>query len=326
MDALLRRNRAVPRPYRAPCSRSTSFFDLDDRTVGTHDLATTGTREAQKIAEEHTQCEEWPEPFAERAFSSPRRHIGAAQGLGSIAGVVRDTSGGVLPGVTVEAASPALIEKVRTAVTDSAGQYTIISLPLGTYSVTFTLPGFTTTRREGIEMLANFTASVNAEMRVGVLEETITRHRRSAGGRRAERDDHARGHAGSDPRGAERPHDVQPRRHVHGREHQRHGRRRGRPDRPQPGPAALRARRPSRRRTADARRHPGRAICRATPAGPGSRCPRCCGIRSTSCSRVRGATPPPSASRPTRSRSRAATRWRASSWSTAPFRRSRAAT
>jgi hypothetical protein len=101
-------------------------------------------------------------------------HASDAQGLGSIAGVVRDTSGGVLPGVTVEAASPALIEKVRTAVTDSAGQYTIVSLPLGTYSVTFTLPGFTTTRREGIELLANFTSSVNAEMRVGVLEETIT--------------------------------------------------------------------------------------------------------------------------------------------------------
>ena len=98
----------------------------------------------------------------------------SAQGLGSIAGVVRDTSGAVLPGVTVEAASPALIEKVRTAVTDSAGQYTIVNLPVGTYSVTFTLPGFTTTRREGIEMLANFTASVNAEMRVGVVEETIT--------------------------------------------------------------------------------------------------------------------------------------------------------
>jgi hypothetical protein len=101
-------------------------------------------------------------------------HISAAQGLGSIAGVVRDTSGAVLPGVTVEVASPALIEKVRTAVTDTAGQYTIVSLPVGTYSVTFALLGFTTTRREGIEMLANFTAPVNAELRVGALEETIT--------------------------------------------------------------------------------------------------------------------------------------------------------
>lgn len=97
----------------------------------------------------------------------------AAQGLGTIAGLVKDVSGAVLPGVSVEAASPALIEKVRTAVTNESGQYTIVSLPPGAYSVTFTLPGFSTTRREGVELLANFTAQVNAEMKVGGLTETI---------------------------------------------------------------------------------------------------------------------------------------------------------
>ena len=98
-----------------------------------------------------------------------------AQGQsGSIAGVVRDSSGAVLPGVTVEAASPALIEKVRTAVSDSQGQYKIIDLRPGTYSVTFTVPGFTTVRREGIELTTAFTATVNADMRVGALEETVT--------------------------------------------------------------------------------------------------------------------------------------------------------
>lgn len=98
----------------------------------------------------------------------------AAQGVGSIAGVVRDASGGVLPGVTVEAASPALIEKVRTVVTDGQGRYRIIDLRPGTYSVTFTLPGFATVRREGIELTASFTADVNAEMRIGAIEETVT--------------------------------------------------------------------------------------------------------------------------------------------------------
>src|SRR5919198_3113059 len=74
-----------------------------------------------------------------------------AQGLGTISGVVKDASGAVLPGVSVEVASPALIEKTRTAVSNESGQYTIVSLPPGTYSVTFTLPGFTTTKRDGIE-------------------------------------------------------------------------------------------------------------------------------------------------------------------------------
>ena len=99
-----------------------------------------------------------------------------AQGLGSgaIGGVVRDASGAVLPGVTVEASSPALIERVRTGVSDDQGVYKIVDLRPGGYVVTFTLPGFTTFRREGIELTTGFTATVNAEMKVGGLEETIT--------------------------------------------------------------------------------------------------------------------------------------------------------
>ena len=97
-----------------------------------------------------------------------------AQQLGTIAGAVRDTSGAVMPGVTVEVAGPALIEKVRSAVTDGSGQYAVINLPVGTYSVTFTLPGFNSVRREGIELPANFTATINSELTVGTLEETIT--------------------------------------------------------------------------------------------------------------------------------------------------------
>jgi hypothetical protein len=93
---------------------------------------------------------------------------------GSIAGVVRDTSGAVLPGVTVEAASSALIEKVRSVVTDNQGQYKIVELRPGTYVVTFTLVGFSTVRREGVELSTGFTAAVNADLRVGSLEETIT--------------------------------------------------------------------------------------------------------------------------------------------------------
>src|ERR1700720_667770 len=76
----------------------------------------------------------------------------AAYAQGSITGIVKDPSGGVLPGVTVEAASPALIEKVRTAVTDGTGQYRIVDLRAGTYTVTFTLTGFNTFKREGIEL------------------------------------------------------------------------------------------------------------------------------------------------------------------------------
>jgi hypothetical protein len=101
--------------------------------------------------------------------------LALAQGQsGSIAGMVKDSSGAVLPGVTVEVASPALIEKVRTAVTDGQGAYKIIDLGPGTYSVTFTLTGFSTVKREGIELTAAFTAPVNAEMKVGAVAETIT--------------------------------------------------------------------------------------------------------------------------------------------------------
>src|SRR5688572_16996580 len=91
-----------------------------------------------------------------------------------IAGAVKDTSGAVLPGVTVEAASPALIEKVRTAVSDGNGLYRIEDLRPGTYAVTFTLPGFASFKREGIVLTGSFTASIDAEMRVGGLEETVT--------------------------------------------------------------------------------------------------------------------------------------------------------
>jgi hypothetical protein len=93
---------------------------------------------------------------------------------GAIAGVVKDTTGAVLPGVTVEASSPALIEKLRTVVTDDQGQYKILDLRPGTYAVTFTLPGFSVVKREGIELSASFTATVNADLRVGALEETVT--------------------------------------------------------------------------------------------------------------------------------------------------------
>ena len=99
---------------------------------------------------------------------------GLAQNSTGIAGIVRDTSGSVVPGVTVEASSPALIEKVRTAVTDEQGQYKIVALLPGVYTVTFTLAGFSTFKRDGIELTADFTATVNAELRVGALEETIT--------------------------------------------------------------------------------------------------------------------------------------------------------
>ena len=98
--------------------------------------------------------------------------LAAAQA--SISGTVKDASGAVLPGVTVEAASPALIEKVRTVVTDGAGIYSIVDLRPGTYAVTFTLPGFSTVRREGIELSGAFNAEVNADLRVGALSETIT--------------------------------------------------------------------------------------------------------------------------------------------------------
>ncbi|MGE0393300.1 MAG: carboxypeptidase regulatory-like domain-containing protein [Vicinamibacterales bacterium] len=97
-----------------------------------------------------------------------------AQTTAGIAGTARDTTGAVLPGVTVEVASPALIEKVRTAVTDGQGRFNVTDLRPGVYSVTFTLVGFSTFKREGIEISAGFTGTANAEMKVGGLEETVT--------------------------------------------------------------------------------------------------------------------------------------------------------
>jgi hypothetical protein len=92
----------------------------------------------------------------------------------TIAGVVKDSSGAVLPGASVEAASPALIEKVRTAVTDGTGQYRVEDLRPGIYTVTFSLQGFNSVRREGVELTGSFTATINAELKVGSLAETIT--------------------------------------------------------------------------------------------------------------------------------------------------------
>ena len=86
---------------------------------------------------------------------------------GSIAGTARDATAAVLPGVVVEAASPALIEKVRTVITDERGEYKIIDLRPGIYTVTFTLIGFSTVKHEGIELTTGFTATVSADMRVG---------------------------------------------------------------------------------------------------------------------------------------------------------------
>jgi hypothetical protein len=92
----------------------------------------------------------------------------------SITGTVRDTSGAVLPGVTVEASSPALIEKVRSATTDGSGQYRIVDLRAGEYTVTFALQGFSTVKREGVTLEGSFTAAINIELRLGELTETIT--------------------------------------------------------------------------------------------------------------------------------------------------------
>jgi hypothetical protein len=104
----------------------------------------------------------------------PRLTAAQSATTGTIAGVARDTTGAVLPGVTVEAASPVLIEKVRSVVTDDQGAYKIVDLRPGVYAVTFTLQGFSTYRREGLELNTGVTANINAEMKVGALEETVT--------------------------------------------------------------------------------------------------------------------------------------------------------
>src|SRR5947209_14005989 len=96
----------------------------------------------------------------------------SAYAQASITGVVKDSSGAVLPGVTVEASSPALIEKTRSAVSDGSGQYRIVDLRAGTYAVTFTLTGFGAVRREGIELTGSFTATINADLKVGAVQES----------------------------------------------------------------------------------------------------------------------------------------------------------
>jgi hypothetical protein len=98
----------------------------------------------------------------------------AAHAQSAFAGIVRDATGAVLPGVTVESASPALIEQVRSASTDANGAYKIENLRPGVYVLTFSLPGFSTVKREGVELGSNFTATINAEMKVGAVEETVT--------------------------------------------------------------------------------------------------------------------------------------------------------
>ena len=97
-----------------------------------------------------------------------------AQERASIVGVVQDSSGAILPGVTVEASSPSLIEQTRSAVTDGAGRYAIIDLRPGTYAVTFSLSGFRTMRREGIVLEGAFAAQVNATLSVGTVADTVT--------------------------------------------------------------------------------------------------------------------------------------------------------
>jgi hypothetical protein len=97
-----------------------------------------------------------------------------ASAQSAIAGIVKDTSGAILPGVTVEVSSPSLIEKTRSGVTDGTGQFKIAGLRPGVYSATFTLAGFNTVRREGIELTSDFTASINVDLKVGSVAETIT--------------------------------------------------------------------------------------------------------------------------------------------------------
>ena len=99
---------------------------------------------------------------------------GSAYAQATLAGVVKDSSGAVLPGVTVEASSPVLIEKARTAISDGTGQYRIESLPPGTYTVSFTLSGFAVVKREAVDVSGSGITTINADMRVGTVSETVT--------------------------------------------------------------------------------------------------------------------------------------------------------
>ena len=92
----------------------------------------------------------------------------------AIIGSARDESGGALPGVTVDVTSPALIERQKTAVTGDDGRYQVVDLRPGEYNVTFTLPGFQTVREEGVALSASFTATVNAALPVGQVQEQVT--------------------------------------------------------------------------------------------------------------------------------------------------------
>jgi hypothetical protein len=98
----------------------------------------------------------------------------AAHAQSTLTGIVKDTSGAVLPGVTVEAASPVLIEKSRSVITDASGGYRIVDLRPGTYTLTFSLEGFSSVKREGVELPSNFVMTFNSELKVGSLEETLT--------------------------------------------------------------------------------------------------------------------------------------------------------
>src|SRR6186713_3331368 len=98
----------------------------------------------------------------------------AAHAQASITGIIKDTSGAVLPGVTVEASSPALIEKVRTVVSDGTGQYRVENLTPGTYRLTYSLQGFNTVERTGVQVTTGVTLTINADLRVGGVQETIT--------------------------------------------------------------------------------------------------------------------------------------------------------
>ena len=99
---------------------------------------------------------------------------GVAAAQVTLAGTVKDASGAVLPGVTVEASSPVLIEKVRTTATDSNGNYRIESLTPGTYNVTFTLAGFSVVKREGVALSGSGVVKIDADLKVGGVQETIT--------------------------------------------------------------------------------------------------------------------------------------------------------
>ena len=163
-------------------------------------------------------------------LSRPAPTAAQTSDAAGLAGVVRDVSGGVLPGVTVEVASPVLIEKVRTTVTDGQGLYRMVDLRPGVYSVTFSLTGFSTVTREGLELSSGFTATVNADLPVGDIAETVTVTGGSPGRRPAElpADDHC---AACDARRAAHDRAHQPSRGNHpGRDPRERGyAQRGRP-------------------------------------------------------------------------------------------------